>query len=57
MSGDTGLLDIHSVNDIVHGLLAVPQYLYDLESRVVSEELQERNIHLSIYTQLCMYGQ
>jgi len=57
MSGDTGLLDIHSVNDIVHGLLAVPQYLDDLESRVVSEELQERNIHLSIYTQLCMYGQ
>ena len=50
MSGDTGLLDIHAIDDFVHGLLASAQYLYDLESRRVSEELEERNIHSDIYT-------
>jgi hypothetical protein len=41
MSRDAGLLDIHSANDIVHGPLAIAQYLYDLESRRVGEELKE----------------
>ena len=54
MPGDTGLLDIHATDDVGHRLLAITQYLDDAESRLVREELKERNMHGSIYTPWCI---